>query len=63
MSASGHGLRSKSEREPFRFPRWGKQKKRENKYKSIYIEDEEIYFNRRLCFNSSGLSCPATADD
>ena len=30
-AGGGHGLQSKSEREPFRFPRWGKRKKRENK--------------------------------
>lgn len=45
MNPSGHGIeRSEmSEGEPFRLPRWGKRKKRENKDIGFIREDKNIH--------------------
>ena len=51
MSPSGHGLRSKSEDESSRSPRWGEREKRENKDIKFLLIYYLVYILLAGCLN------------
>ena len=51
MSPSGHGLRSKSEGESSRSPRWGEREKRENKDIKFLLIYYLVYILLAGCLN------------